>query len=252
MRVVSALLTAVGFLTVVPMPVSWSHGAVPMGWAVACFPLAGAAVGGLLAGLDWLLRPWLPIPVVAGLLLATSLGVTGALHLDGFMDSFDGLFGGRSRERRLEIMRDSRVGSFGVAAAGSLLLVEYSCLISLPPGGRAQALVLAATLSRWAMVVVLWGFPAASSKGLAAGLKPEIRRVHTLMATALACGVAVGCFGWAGTAFLAGAGLLALLGGRMATGRLGGVTGDICGGAGQLVEAAILIAAVAFTASAAT
>lgn len=244
MKLFSTLNAAFGFLTILPIP---ALGISPMGWAVACFPLVGATIGGVLAGLDWILGLWLPVSVVSALLLATLLAITGALHLDGFMDSFDGLFGGRNPERRLEIMRDSRVGSYGIAAVGALLLLEYSCLTSLPQSERARSLILAITLSRWAMVVVLWGFPAANSKGLAAWLKPEIHTIHAVAATLLALAVAGACFGWMGTVFLVVAGVVAFFGGRLATGKLGGVTGDICGGTGQFVEVTTLLTAVALT-----
>ncbi|MGI5834892.1 MAG: adenosylcobinamide-GDP ribazoletransferase [Chloroflexota bacterium] len=244
MKLFSTLNAAFGFLTIVPVP---ALGNASMGWAVACFPLVGATLGGMLAGLDRLLMPWLPTNVAAALLLATLLAATGALHLDGFMDSFDGLFGGRTPERRLEIMRDSRVGSYGIAAAGAMLLLEYNCLISLPPSERVRGLVLATTLSRWAMAIVLWGFPAANPKGLAAWLKPEIHLTHAAVATLFTSVIAGVCFGWMGVVFLAAAGAAAFLGGRFATGKLGGVTGDICGGAGQLVEVATLLAVIAFT-----
>ncbi len=245
MRIASAPLTAIRFLTVVPIPVPRVSMVGFMGWTVACFPLVGAAIGGALAAVDWLLRLWLPLPLVAALLLAALLGVTGGLHLDGLMDSLDGLFGGGSPETRLEIMRDSRVGSYGIAGAASLLLVEYSCLVSLPMGGRVQALVLAMALSRWAMVATLWGFPPASPKGLAAGLKPEVRRAHMVLATLFAMGIAGGSRGWVGLGMAVIAALSVLLGGRLAASRLGGVTGDVCGGTGQLVEAAVLVCAVA-------
>ena len=244
MREVAATpLVAVGFLTVLPLPQPRvAEGA--MGWAVACFPLVGAALGALLAAEGGLLELWLPSPVVAALLLATLLATTGALHLDGLMDSFDGLFGGRDPESRLAIMRDSRVGSYGIAAAASILLVEYGCLVSLPAGWRLQALATTVALSRWAMVAILWGFPAASARGMAAGLKPYLRWVQAAVATVLAFGIALLFFGWLGGAMEAAALGVLLLGGRVVAGRLGGINGDTCGGIGQLVEVAMLLLCV--------
>ncbi len=93
--------------------------------------------------------------------------------------------------------------------------------------------------------MVLGGFPAAGPRGLAAGLKPEVRRPQLALATLLAALVAIGAAGWIGLGLGALAGTVVLLGGRFATARLGGVTGDICGGLGQSVEAATLVAAVA-------
>lgn len=246
--IAAAPLLAASFLTVLPVPVPASLARGGMGWAVACFPLAGAALGVGLAALDRVLSPWLPSTAAAALLLAVLLLATGALHLDGLMDSFDGLFGGRDRAGRLAIMRDSRVGSYGVAAAASVLLVEYGSLVSLPADARASALVVALCLSRWAMAAALWLFPAASSSGLAAGLKPRVGRTHGAAATVAAVAVAVGAVGWGGLALGGLACLVVALGGRVAAARLGGVTGDVCGGLGQLVEATVLVACTALAA----
>jgi len=206
-------------------------------------------LGGVAAGADRLLSLWLPPSVVSALLLSLLLAFTGAMHLDGFMDSFDGLFGGRNRERRQEIMKDSRVGSYGIAAAGSLLLTEYGCLVALPSGPRLLALIAAISLSRWAMAIVLWAFAPASEKGLAAWLKPGIRACHAVVCTLLAGVIGVCCLGWMGLVALGAAGLVAFLAGCVARSRLGGITGDICGGAGQLVEVVVLVLAVGWTAS---
>ncbi|MHB0868722.1 MAG: adenosylcobinamide-GDP ribazoletransferase [Chloroflexota bacterium] len=244
-RVATAPLVAAGFLTVMPIPAPRSVAMGPMGWPLACFPLVGAALGALVAGVGVLLELWFPAQVVAPLMVALLLAVTGALHLDGLMDSFDGLFGGRDPSGRLAIMKDSRVGSYGIAAAGSLLLLEYGALVALPADGRSLALVVAGALSRWAMVATLWGFPAASANGLAAGLKPQLSRTHTVLATLIAAAIALGALGWEGAAAMAVAGLLVGLGGRLVVSKLGGITGDSCGGLGQLVEVAVLLAAVA-------
>ncbi len=247
-RALAAPLVAAGFLTVIPIPVPKTLALGPMGWPVACFPLVGAVVGGLVAAVGALLAPWFPPSVVAALMVATLLAVTGALHLDALMDSFDGMFGGRDPAGRLAIMRDSRVGSYGIAAAGSLLLIEYSALATMTVEGRVRALVVAAALSRWAMAVILATFPAGSTSGLAAGLKPHLRRRHMIGATVLAAVVAIGVMGWTGAAMLVPAGLLVFLGGRLAIAKIGGVTGDVCGGLGLVVEATVLLACVAISA----
>lgn len=246
-RAAAAPLVAANFLTIIPIPVPRGLAVGPMGGPMVCFPLVGAAIGAVAAGIDRLLAPWLPPSLVAALLISVMLGITGALHLDGLMDSFDGLFGGKDPAGRLAIMRDSRVGSFGIAAGVSLLLIEYGALVSLPSDGRGQALILAATLSRWAMAATLWAFPAASSSGLAAGLKPHLRGPHAAAASLAALALAAGSFGWVGVGMAAASALLVLLGGRLVVAKLGGVTGDVCGGLGQLVEATMLVVCVAVT-----
>ena len=243
-QLLAAPFSALSFLTVLPVPVPGSSGRLSMGWAVAFFPLAGAFIGLCLAGLDRLLGPWFPPRVEAALLVAALLAVTGALHLDGFMDSFDGVFGGKDPASRRAIMKDSRVGSFGIAAAVSALLMEYGSLGSLPGEARLEALVLAVTLSRWAMVAILWLFPAAGSTGLAAGLKPRVRWVHAAVATVLALAIAAAFPGWTGGIMVVLSGLMVLLAGRLMVAKLGGITGDSCGAVGQLVETLVLVASV--------
>jgi adenosylcobinamide-GDP ribazoletransferase len=237
----AAPLLAVSFLTTLPVPAPARFPAGSMGTAVALFPIVGAGVGAALWLADLALSPWLPGTVVAALLVAGLLLLSGALHLDGLMDSFDGLFGGKDAAARLAIMRDSRVGSFGIAAAGSVLLVEYACLASLSGDSRGPALVVAACLSRWATAATLWSFPAATSTGLAAGLKPELSRHHLLLATGSGLAVAVVAMGAVGAGVAAASALLVAAGGRFATARLGGITGDSCGALGQLVEVMVLV-----------
>ncbi len=241
-RGITAPLVAVGFLTVIPVPLPRALALGPMGWPVASFPLVGATIGGLVGAMGLLAAPWFPPSVQAALMVATSLAVTGALHLDALMDSFDGLFGGKDPTGRMTIMRDSRVGSYGIAAAGSLLLVEYATLASLPPEIRVQALVVAGALSRGVMSLTLAAFPAASSKGLAAGLKPYLRWYHPATTVLVVAAIAVGLLGWVGLWTVAMSGALLFLGGRLAVAKIGGVTGDVCGGLGQVVEAATLLA----------
>ncbi len=243
-RIAVAPLVAAGFLTIVPIPLPSKLAIGPMGWPVASFPLVGAILGGVTALLGVLLGFWFPPSVVAALQVATLLGLTGALHLDGLMDSFDGL-GGKDRPARLAIMKDSRVGSYGLAAAVSVLLVEYATLASIPMAERGWSLVLAGTLSRWAMVVLMWAFPAAGSRGLAAGIKPHLRWYHPLIATLIAVAIAMGAFGLTGGAITLAAGLMILLSGRFVVASLGGITGDSCGGLGQMVEALTLLLCLA-------
>ncbi|HEX2986759.1 MAG TPA: adenosylcobinamide-GDP ribazoletransferase [Chloroflexota bacterium] len=240
-RMAGAPLVAIGFLTVLPLPLPTALAMGPMGWPVAAFPLAGAGIGALLALLNLALGPWVPGGLLVALLLAALMAITGALHLDGLMDTFDGLFGGKAPEGRVAIMRDSRVGSFGVAAAITMLLVEYSALQSLPLQQRTGPLIAALCLSRWAMAVTIWLFPPASNRGLAAGLKPAIRWWHVATATLLAVAITAWSLGVGSLAVLVAPVATLLLLGWLALRRIGGITGDICGAVGELSEVSTLV-----------
>ena len=136
-----APLAAVQFLTLVPPIVRRPFTPVEMGWAVGCFPLVGLLLGGLLAGLDWALVHIFPSGISAVLVIAAWVIVTGALHLDGFLDACDGLFGGYTPVSRLHIMHDERVGAFGLAGGVLLLLIKVASLATA--SHRTVALLVA-------------------------------------------------------------------------------------------------------------
>jgi adenosylcobinamide-GDP ribazoletransferase len=210
-----------------------------MGWAVSYFPLVGALVGGLLAVLDGGASRVFPAGVVAALLLGADLIITGALHLDGFLDTCDGLLGGHTPEARMEIMRDERVGAFGVAGGVLALLVKYASLAALPY--RTGALICAATAGRWAMALAVVGFPYGRASGLGRTLKDHAGWPQAMMATFVAVCVVWFSAEWWGLGALVLAGALLWLAARYALARLPGLTGDIYGAICILVEAAVLL-----------
>jgi len=233
-------LVAVTFLTVLPVPTTRGVRDGVFGRAVAYFPLVGTVIGALVAALDAGLSLALPHSVVTALDLAIFVLLTGGLHLDGLMDSCDGLFGGRDRERRLAIMRDSRVGSFGVLGGVLVLLLEFAALATLTGGVRASALVLAPTLGRWAMALCVWAFPYARTEGRGTAFKAGLRGHHTAMATAWAV-LAVIVLDTRSLMLLPVVGLLALALGRWIRAKLGGLTGDSYGAVNELVTAATFV-----------
>ncbi|MYD36124.1 MAG: adenosylcobinamide-GDP ribazoletransferase [Dehalococcoidia bacterium] len=245
----SSLFAAIGFLTIIPMP-RVSEGALAR--ARMWFPVVGLGIGGLLAGFDYALREgfWaltdvgFPSLLLAALILAFLVIITRALHLDGFMDTCDALFGGDSAERRLDIMRDSRVGSFAVAGALCLFLISFAAIVSLWPPGRFWALLLIPCLSRWAMVVTMAAFPYARGEdGLGSAFLTGGTGVQTVVATVLVVAAAVVLAGATGIVLLVVAVVVALGVGQFATSRLGGLTGDIYGAVNELATMAMLVAA---------
>lgn len=234
------LLAAIAFLTVLPLPGRWrlepGHLARSTGW----FPLVGLALGLVLAGSDWLLGQIFPLPARNALLVVLALALTGALHLDGLMDTCDGVFAAATPERRLEIMRDSHVGSFGVAGAGLVLLGKYAALASLEETPRWAALVAMAVLGRWAMSLAVAAFPAGRSEGLGRLVKDAAKPVDLVFAAAVAGVVCWLTLGLAGLMLWVSTNLLVLLAGRALTARLSGLTGDSYGALDELAELAAL------------
>jgi len=139
-------LRALEFLTIIPSPLRREATPREVGRSLVYFPVIGLGIGGLLYGLDQLFHLALPAALVNILLLIALVVLTGAHHLDGFIDTCDGMAAGRSPEERLAIMRDSRVGGLGVVGGCLLLLAKYVSLLVLPGGYRLEGLILMSVL----------------------------------------------------------------------------------------------------------
>jgi adenosylcobinamide-GDP ribazoletransferase len=231
------------FLTVLPAPRVEAN-ARALAASIAFFPLVGLALGAMLGGVGIALDLLLPPGPTAVLLLAISAVLTGGLHLDALMDTADGVFGGRTVERRLEIMRDSRVGSFGAIAGALALLGQYSCLTQLGGAGRLVALAVALAMSRWGMALAIALFPSARSAGLGAAFHAARGRWPLVIATAIVVGVALATPALGLASGIATV-LVVTLGGRFLTGRLGGLTGDTYGALAVVSETLVLYLALA-------
>ncbi|WP_313177984.1 adenosylcobinamide-GDP ribazoletransferase, partial [Massilia sp.] len=215
------------------------------------FPLVGCVVAAVAAGVYALAALVLPAPLAAVLSTAASIYVTGAFHEDGFADTCDGLGGGMTRERVLEIMKDSRVGAYGAIGIICMLGVKCTALAMLPPASAIAALFLAHPLSRLAATGLIWRMDYARDQGKA---KPMAQQMHNgefaiAAITALLPGavlVATGllAFAWL-AACIAAAALAAVWLARKFQARLQGYTGDCLGAVQQLAEVAIYLVVVA-------
>ncbi len=253
------LALAVEFLTVLPIrrarPGETGIAEPPdMARALPWFPLVGALLGLAFVGLDWALSFIFPLGIRAVALLAFDALVTGMLHLDGFVDCCDALLGRRTVERRLEILRDSRVGAYGALGGALLLLAKFAALTALVSGPvRVLALLAAPILGRWGMVYAVTRYPYARAAGAGAPFRSRsgfhlilasILMVVLLAASAFVIGSQIQAI--TAAVLLAGllfvTGLLVLLGWlAWASHRLGGgLTGDTYGAACVLVELAVL------------
>jgi adenosylcobinamide-GDP ribazoletransferase len=233
------LLVATQFLSSLPPLSRRPVDARQLGQAIAFFPLVGLWMGGLLLAADWLLGGLVAAPLKAALLLGLWLLLSGGLHVDGLLDSFDGLFGGRTQEQRLEIMHDEAVGAFGFAAGAVLLLLKYSALQAA--GGLAAALLLAPVLGRWAMAMAIVAFPYARREGLGSAMKTHAGPTQVVLASLVALAAAWLVAGLLGLLALAALGLLLLGAGRVVLARVPGFTGDVYGALCEISEVLVLI-----------
>jgi adenosylcobinamide-GDP ribazoletransferase len=245
-----AFLAALRFLTILPAPGPHSPSDADWGRATAWYPAVGLVLGTVLAGLDWGLHRLFPGGVAVVLVLVAWVALSGALHLDGFVDCCDALLAPVLPERRLEILRDVHAGAFGIVGASLLLLTKYTTLAALPDAIRLPALVLVPTLGRWGMSGAVLLYPYArpgpglgrkAKAGAGAG-QLAVATVTVLLTTALAW-----CAGlsWAAPVLLALAAVAMLAIGRWIQSRLGGLTGDAYGALCELGETASLLALTA-------
>ena len=238
----NGLRLAISFLTI--LPVAPRTATPQMTAARGYFPLVGLLLGGAMVGIDQALRPVFP-PILSGaVLIATLLLLTRALHIEGFMDACDGLFGGFTRERRLEILRDPHVGAFAVVGVVALLLLKWTALVSLPLEVRVGVLVLFPCLSRWGMLMVMDLYRYARAQGMGTSFQQGRMRRQMALGFVTALVASLLLTGIAGILLMATATTVAWGLGHWMTGLLGGLTGDTYGAVNEVAEVAVLLVAV--------
>jgi adenosylcobinamide-GDP ribazoletransferase len=251
-RPFAELLHGLKFLTRIPIPFTKTVDLPPLSQSMRLFPLAGALIGALIgAVLVALSQAGLPSLLAAAMAAGFGLVMTGALHEDGLADTADGFGGGKTRDHRLEIMRDSRIGSYGTLALVTVMLVRVAVLENF--AGEDPALVIgvlsaSGAFSRALMVDLLWATRPARSDGLSVYAGTPGRN-----GAAFAIITAAGLTFAVGLMLTPASGLIALAAGLAVTAYLryltvkliGGQTGDVCGAVQVLSEIAMLIAFVA-------
>ncbi|WNQ10229.1 adenosylcobinamide-GDP ribazoletransferase [Paenibacillus aurantius] len=253
---VRSLAAAFQFLTRFPVPYSFEYTERIFRGSTVFYPMAGAAIGFVLyAGGLWLpsVLPGLP---AAALLLALWVALTGALHLDGLMDTADGVLSGRPREQMLDIMKDSRVGAMGVLVCVIAMLLKFALLDSLLGQWAAGGsfLLFIPVWSRWFMTAAIAGWPyARPGPGLGAyfrGVGPRHAAGGWLLAGFLTVSAALltgsswtGAVGLFGT-FTIGTAAAGWAGAAYLNRKLGGLTGDTYGALNEGIELIGLLAVI--------
>jgi len=237
-----------GFLTRLPFPAV--AGVAKKGALMAsarAFPVIGVLVGGLAGGVLMVGASLDLHPLACAFVgLAVAALVTGALHEDGLADFVDGLGGGKNKTEKLKIMKDSRIGAFGVLALIFSVAIRAAILGGLPgPGLAATALIAGAALSRGLLPGVMGLMTTARKSGLAASAgEPDDEGWVTALVLGLL--LAFLCIGfWGGLTALAGGIIVVAAVGMLAERHIGGVTGDVLGAQQQVAEIVILAAAAA-------
>jgi adenosylcobinamide-GDP ribazoletransferase len=247
MRLVADLKISIMFSTRLPLGDVAPLTSGDLARASWTFPIAGMLIGAAAAFVYWASYVvGLPSGPCAALALAVAMFLTGCLHEDGLGDTADGFGGGADRAKKLDIMRDSRLGTYGACALALSLLLRWSALAAIArPAAVALALVAAHAAARAAMPAFMYFVPLARQDGLSAGAgRPPLQAaiaaaVLGAVALLLALGPAAGIV--ALTLIAIAGGLMALLAMR----QIGGQTGDVLGALEQVNEVVVLLTAAA-------
>jgi adenosylcobinamide-GDP ribazoletransferase len=241
----TGFLVALQFLTCFPLPIRPKVDTDALGRSMRWFPAVGAGIGLLLALFDSAIASMVTPEIRAVLLVASIVLTTGALHMDGLMDTCDALLAPVPAERRLEILWDSRVGSFAIVGAATALLMKYAAVLSLPDPIRPASFVAMLSLSRWSMVYATVRYPAARQVGLGAAYKAGAGNRELWIASILAAlfvvplgvtGLVALGLAWVGTVLLA----------RAIITKIPGLSGDTYGAIAECVEIAVAVAIPVF------
>ena len=236
-----SFLAALRFLTIIPLPGRREVSPEAVGRSIVYFPLVGVIIGLILVGLNWLLGWLLPSALVNVLLVVALAAISGALHLDGFIDTCDGMAGGKTVEERWRIMEDSRAGSFGIVGVCLLLLVKYVSLNAVPARWLMPTLVLMPVVSRWAMVYAVFAYPYAKPSGLGTVFKQGASWQRFTIATIITLVVAVILAQLNGFIIMIAIWVIVLAMAAYLKGKLGGLTGDTYGAINEVAEVCLLI-----------
>jgi adenosylcobinamide-GDP ribazoletransferase len=235
--------TALSFLTIIRVPFTKSIlTAEELAASFSCFPLAGLILGFIYYGTAVLLTGNVPALLLSVLIPALMVLFTRGLHLDGLADFADGIWGGSTPERRLEIMKDSRSGAFGVLALIFAMASKIASVHALVSGTYLAPLIIAPVFSRFAMAAAAYGSTYARSEGLGKPFLEHMRKEHLILA-AIFTTLAASATGLSsllyfvpvlGTVFF-----LKSLSAKL----LGGITGDVLGTVNEVNETIVLVIA---------
>lgn len=232
-----SLLLAISFLTILPVRRGLMVKDRELARSMAFFPLVGFLIGLLLCLSHGLFSLLLPKPLVLWLTLGLLALVTRGLHLDGLADTIDGLASGGTKEKMLDVMKDSRIGTFGVIGLIFLLGAKYLVLDQISKMSIFSVLILMTVIGRSSMVLVCYRSPyARPSGGLAKAFTQYLGLQDLTISLILTFSIASLLIGLKGVLLFGGICLFSLLYRLFFVKKLGGVTGDILGGANELSE----------------
>lgn len=239
-KIGTELTAAFQFLTRLPVP-ALSYSPDLLGKATKFFPVVGLVIGAGGVLLHSTTAKMFPTSICALFTLTYLILVTGGLHEDALADASDGFGGGSTRQRVLEIMRDSRIGSYGGLALALSLLWRFVLLAKLPDNRFPSYFVAAQVLSRWTILPLSYVLPPARTDGSGVTVAQHTSKTALVIGTILALAVVVPWLKIAAWLPLSATSVVVLLTGRYYHRKLGGVTGDCFGATAQITEIAVYL-----------
>lgn len=235
-----SFLVALKFLTNLPVSKNLEFQEETLAKSTRYFPLIGILIGSILVGVNFLFSLIFSPVIVSVIILISLIWITRGFHLDGFMDTVDGLFGGMNKDERLRMMKDVQIGSFGVIALVVLLLLKFTLILEL--SGQKLfplILILMPALGRWSMVAAMPLYSYPRERGIGFFTK-FVRKKDVLIASIIMFVFAIGLLRLEGLILLFSTFVFMLLITKLISRKIGGMTGDTYGALNEIIEVIIL------------
>lgn len=233
-------LIALQFLTILPVKITSEPKESDFGKSLLYFPVIGILIG-LVLSTTVFLRSLLPNLVIGVIILIISIVITGGIHLDGFADTCDGFYGSNRKEKILQIMRDSRVGTMGVVGVVCLLLLKFTLIVSIPQRILWKVLIMMVVFARWSQVLACYISNYARKEGKAKYFIEHAGKKEFFMGILLTSGLFFLLMQIKGVLlfFISLVPILLLI--NCIKRRIGGMTGDTLGAVNEIAEVLILL-----------
>ncbi|WP_265446688.1 adenosylcobinamide-GDP ribazoletransferase [Acetivibrio straminisolvens] len=243
MKYLKRLILMIGFLTRIPIPFEFDATEEDYGKGLVFAPLVGLVIGGIITVLFYILKRFFPSGVTSVLLIAAYIVLTGGIHLDGLGDTFDGIFSNKSREKMLEIMRDSRIGTNALLAVVCIIILDYALLSSIPLSYLPRVLLLFPAAGRIGSLIGAGVSVYAREEGLGKSFINCCGVKEILQGSIIYFFVFLLVFSIKGLLFAALTWVTAFITVKFFSKKVGGATGDILGAVCELNQAFFLILA---------
>lgn len=238
-----SFLAALQFLTILPIKIKPQISREELGKSLLWFPSVGALIGFIL-GLSALLFSFLPQIAIACLILIESVIITGGMHLDGFADTCDGLYGFTNKEKALNIMQESRIGSMAAIGVTLLLLLKFSLFASIEKEILWRYLIAMMSFSRWAQVLSCFLFKYAREEGKAKCFIEYADKRKLSVSAIFVFGLFLLFFGVKGPVLFLAPLVPVWIAANYINKKIGGMTGDTIGAVNEIAEVGVLLFAL--------